>query len=72
VKEMMINQIQTFTTENKGNIIAQTWVHNLDKHCQVKGTGNTSPEVKELQVKDGKGGEGKEVVKAKESSTWGW
>jgi hypothetical protein len=30
VREMMINQIQTFITEDKGNIIAQTCVSNLD------------------------------------------
>jgi hypothetical protein len=50
VKEMMINQIWTFITEDKGNIIAQTWVSNLDEHCQVKGTENIDPEVEELAI----------------------
>lgn len=58
VKEMMINQIRTFITEDKGNIIAQSWVRNLDEHCQVKGADDASPESEELQLKDGK--EGKE------------
>lgn len=52
VKEMMINQIRTFITEDKGNIIAQTWVCNLDELCQVKGTDNTGSEAEELQLKD--------------------
>jgi hypothetical protein len=54
VKEMMINQIRTFTTKVKGDIIAQSWIYNLDEHCQVEGTDNVSPEVEEIQLKDGK------------------
>jgi hypothetical protein len=60
VKEMMINQIQTFTTKDKGDIIAQNWIQNLDEHCQIEGIDNISPEVEELQLKDGKEGKEKE------------
>jgi hypothetical protein len=56
----MINQILAFITEDKGNIIAQTWVNNLDEHCQGKGTKNIDPEVETLQLKDGKGRKGNE------------
>jgi hypothetical protein len=40
VREMMINMIQTFTTEDKGSIIAHMWVGNLNEHCQEKETEN--------------------------------
>jgi translation initiation factor RLI1 len=42
VREMIINQIQTFTTKDKENIIPQSWVCNPDEHCQVKGMRNHS------------------------------
>jgi hypothetical protein len=32
----------------------------LDEHCQIEGTDNISPEVEELQMKDGKEGKEKE------------
>jgi capsular polysaccharide biosynthesis protein len=54
VEEMLINQIQTFTTKDKGNIIAQSWIHNLDEHCHVEESDKISPEIEELQLKDGK------------------
>jgi hypothetical protein len=57
VKEMMINQ-WTFTTEDRGSIIAQTWVGNLGELCLEKETDNIGTEADELQLKDGK--EGKE------------
>jgi hypothetical protein len=55
---MMINQIRTFIAEDKGSIIAQTWVGNLDELCQEKETDDIGTEAHELQMKDGK--EGKE------------
>jgi hypothetical protein len=54
VKEMMINQIQTFTVKDKEDVIAQSWVCKLDEHCQVKVRNNISSEVEELQLKDRK------------------
>jgi hypothetical protein len=41
VREIIINQIWTFITKDKENIIAQSWVCNLDEHCQVMGIDNT-------------------------------
>jgi hypothetical protein len=54
VKEMVTNQIRTFTTEDRGSIIAQTWVGNLDELCQEKETDSIGTEADELQMKDGK------------------
>jgi hypothetical protein len=56
VEEIMTNQIWTFTTKDKGNIIAKSWICNLDEHCQVKGMDNISPEAEGLKLKDGKVG----------------
>jgi hypothetical protein len=58
VREMVINMIRTFTTEDKGSIIAQTWVDNLDELSQEKETDDMGTEADELQFNDGK--EGKE------------
>jgi hypothetical protein len=56
VREMIRNQIRTFTTTDKENIIAQSWVCNPDDHCQVKGIDNISSEDEEPQQKEGKEG----------------
>jgi hypothetical protein len=49
VREMIINQIRTFTSKDKENIIPQSWVCNPDEHGQVKGIDNISSEDEEPQ-----------------------
>ena len=48
MKEMILNQIWVLSSKDKGDIIAQGWIYNLNEPCQVQGRDNTSPEVKEL------------------------
>ncbi|PNF21975.1 hypothetical protein B7P43_G17876 [Cryptotermes secundus] len=56
----MINQIWELSTKDKGDIIVQGWIYNLNERCQVQGRDNTSPEVKESQLKDEKEDSGSE------------
>jgi hypothetical protein len=49
-----------FNHKIQRNKFAQSWIYNLNEHCQVEGRNNTSPEVEELQLKDAKDGKEKD------------
>ena len=42
--EMIINQLQSFSIKDKGNVISQNWAPNLDEYCQEEGIDNISIE----------------------------
>ena len=51
--EMIINQLQSFSIKDKGNVISQNWAPNLDEYCQEEGIDNISIEDEKPQQKDG-------------------